>query len=129
MPQHLASLLGGGNSAAPSDASGLGIAEPNAIPGGIGDIDSLLRQLQSGQFSAEAILPLLLLLASGGLGGPPAGDASALPPGALNGDPLEAAFAGQAGPGQLPGGPPPDELEALLGGLGGGGGLGGFGGF
>lgn len=128
MPADLASLFGGG-AAAPTDASGVGIAEPNAIPGGIGDIDSLLRQLQSGQLSAEAILPLLMLLASGGLGAlggpeqglPPDPLAGQLPP---NGDPLEAAFAGGqdplAGPGL--GGPPPDELQALLG----GGGLGGF---
>lgn len=121
MPQHFASLLGGGSSAAPSDASGLGIAEPNAIAGGIGDIDSLLRQLQSGQFSAEAILPLLLLLASGGLDQGGQANAGALPPEALGGDPLEAALAGG---GALPGGPPQDELEALLGG--GGGAFGGF---
>jgi len=77
---------------------GQGIPEPTAMPGAVGDLESILLQLQSGQMGAEQLLPLLMLLMSGG--GMPGGG------GQPQGPPM-------AGPEQ--GGMPPD-LMSLMGG-------------
>jgi len=82
-----------------------GIAEPSAVPGGIGDIDSLLTALRTGQLSAETLLPILMLLASGGGAGPgmgpggPGGGMPAGPPmpgGGGDMDPIMAALSGMS---------------------------------
>lgn len=106
----------------PTDAANLGVPEPSAVPGAVGDIDSMLAQLKSGQIGAEQLLPLLFLLmaqATGGpMGGMPAGPAGPPPPEA--GSPIDAAMmdmgAPPGGASAPPGGAIPPELMALLGG-------------
>lgn len=101
----------------PSSADPLGVPEPDVMPGGgVGDVDSLLRQIQSGQFSAEALLPLLMMLAQA-----PIGEQAVGPPPIPGGDPIDQAF-GEIGPAPDQGiGPTPEEemppeLLAMLGG-------------
>ena len=130
---------GGGLPGGPTtDAANLGIPEPSAIPGAVGDIESMLAQLRSGQIGAEQLLPLLFLLMAQATGGPagapgPAPPAGPLPPQLDSGSPIDGAMLDIGGgppPGPMgPAGPPglggggeqiPPELMALLGGGGGG---------
>jgi len=128
---------GGGPMGPTTDASNLGIPEPSAMPGGIGDIDSLLAQMRSGQIGAEQLLPLLFLLMAQATGGQPGAMPGAMgpaPPGPMgpmgpadSGSPIDAAMM-DIGGGMPPAGPPgmggppmggegvPPELMALLGG-------------
>ena len=108
--------LGGGGAFGPSDAAGVGVPEPNADPGAIGDLDSILLALQSGQIGIEQILPILFMLMQGG--GAPGGAPVGPPPGPAG--PIDQAFVDAEGAGLPPqgggGGEIPPELLAQLGG-------------
>lgn len=106
MPQGIGYGMGGPSGS--PDAAGVGIAEPSAAPGALGDIDSLLANLMSGQVSAESILPLLFMLMLGGGQGAPTGPVP-------SGDPITDAFAPQ------PEGPQAGSEADILAMLGGGG--------
>ena len=108
---------GGGGALGSPDAAGVGMPEPSAIPGAVGDIDSLLRQITSGQMSAESILPLLFMLMMGG----PGGQGGPAPIGPPQGGPIDQAFAEGQGPALPPppeqgGGEIPPDMLAMLGG-------------